>query len=127
MQQSFVLLKRNLSLIGLTPYPNHGKAPIIVARCIYFTILSYFIASTTWFLIFDAKELIEYTDCFYFNFCAWNLSVWYLIYSFRIVQYMDMIDELDAIINKSELKNLIDIFQHNNTNFIELRKSRSIG
>lgn len=63
----------------------------------------------------------------YNNSCAWLLSVWYLIYLLRIVQYTDMIDELDAIINKSELKIIIDIFQHNNTNLIEFRKSWSVG
>lgn len=39
----------------------------------------------------------------------------------------DMIDELDAIINKSELKIIIDIFQYNKTNLIEFRMSKTFG
>lgn len=110
MQPSFGGVKSNMRFAGLLPNPMRSKSLTIIVQGYFMAICLIYIVSTLWFLLFHAEILIDYTNGFYFNACGWLVSAWYSIYLWRSDQYIGLLEQLDAIIEKSKLI-LSDIIQ----------------
>lgn len=116
MQLSFGEVKSNMRFTGMIPNPSRSKLITVIVQGYFLGIYLIYFVTTLWFLLFHAEVLIDYTNGIYFNACGWLVSVWYSIYLWRSDQYVDLFDQLDAIIEKSKLRLSLYIFNQKNKN-----------
>lgn len=99
--KSFVLLKKHLSLFGILRDNSRGKYYPLISSCVIFGFTVILFISTFWYFAFTANNFHERANSFYYLSSSLLMFTWFSIYLIQRMKYINLFNELDAIIERS--------------------------
>lgn len=101
--ETISLLKINLRRMGILQWDNSLKSKILAVtlNCVVFGISTLYALITGYYLIFTAKTDNEFTMGAIYTFSSVFVTLWYLSCIWNKEKIETLLDDLDAIIEKS--------------------------
>lgn len=99
--KSFELIRKYMNFFGISRRDPNNRLKTTLNTVHFVNIIVYILASCG-FTAFEAETFSEYSESLFYNFCALLTLWWYLIYVLQSENFVQILDDLDEMIEKSE-------------------------
>lgn len=107
--KSFELLKKYLYFFGISRCDSNDKTLQFILNCSHTVILIVYLLVNGVYFVFEAQTFAEYSESSFYLLCAILVLWWYIVYLLQRENYVQILDNLDGIIAKSELKRFVHL------------------
>lgn len=104
--KTFDLLKSYMQIFGYLPINSNYSGRVLskILNICFVSIAILFFLSVLWYFSSTAQSLNEYTRSIYFMTLSSAVFVWYTAFLCKQKQFIQLFDDLEAIVQKSKLK-----------------------
>lgn len=90
--------------MGIFPRDSSRRELVlcILINWIYFGMFVVNLMTMIWYLAFDAESFRDLTKCFFYMCCNMFPISWYSVYLWQRTEYIDLFNDLDALIARSK-------------------------